>query len=191
MSLPVCFVPPGAQPPAWVDRSQGPFGKIGGGATYHGPWSDGHWIASPAGWSVLLTDHLPQHLVRATPHPRVLRTVAIPGALRNHLWLVPVLLRPVGETDDARLFEPALDRVWRGADWHDPEDLTAVVQAALDAASEAPGTDPAALPRLAAAALALTHHVDLDLLALLGWLTEATMARVVRAVCGLEEGVPC
>jgi hypothetical protein len=49
-----------------------------------------------------------------------------------------------------------------------------------------------ACARLAADLLALGQWVDADLLAVLGWLSEDTMERVILAACGVaSEAGPC
>jgi hypothetical protein len=196
MSLPLVYCPPTVRRPAWAAEI-GPFGRLaaaGGGVCWHGPWREGAWRQHPAGWQVLLDGHKPQHLLRARRHPRVLRVRELLGAEPDHAWLVPVLLQPVGDAASANLFAPAVDLVWRGGDWRIPDDLDHLVRDLLDLANKAPAepsADPAeANRRLAAtvaAGLALTHHCDLELLDLTGWLSANLMSRAVDAMCGL----PC
>lgn len=199
--LPLCHCPPGVTRPPWCPPVA-PFGRLaeaGGGICWNGPWRDGQWTTHPAGWSVLLDGHKPQHLVRVNPHPRILSAVAVAGAEPDQLWLVPVLLRPVLRTAAAELYEPALDRVWRDGAWQTPVELGLIVQGLLDlatrpevAAAEDVEARNAQLARVAIQGLTLTHHIDEQLLDLTGWMTEAVLGRVVRAMSGLtEDVVPC
>lgn len=197
--LPLCHCPAGVERPAWCPPDS-PFSQTaaaGGGFCWNGPYREGHWAKHAAGWSVLLNGHQPQHLVRSRPHPRIVQAVPVVGATPEQLWLVPVLIRPVLVTDTAKLYEPAIDRVWRNGAWETPTDLDRIIAALLDRESDAP-TPPdqieaqnAALVRLAIDVLALTHHVDEALLSLTEWMTESVLLRVTKAAAGIYEGAKC
>jgi len=169
-------------------------GGKGGGVCYGGPYRDGAWQRTPAGWYVLLDGHKPQHLGRAQSHPRILRWQAVPGHLPETYWRVPVVLAPlVAEKDGAAAacYVSALERVWYGDGWKAPTDLEDLHRSLLAIAEGVPLADTAAerdhkVTALAIELLELGQWVDGDLLAAAGWLTEALVERVILAACGAE-----
>jgi hypothetical protein len=189
MGLPLCFCPPGVARPAWTRNE--PTALLGNkGTCYHGGYREGDWKTSAKKWQVLLEGHKPQHLVRADQHPRIVTMVAVRGAEQDHAWAMPVLIRPILRTKTVELYEPAVDRVLRGGELAMPTDLADLVHELLSWAAGAPPADPAEdgdrrLVRIACQGAALTHHVDLDLIDLAGWLTVAAAVRMVRGMCGL------
>jgi len=204
MALPLVFCPPGVTRPAWARNE--PVARLaaaGGGICYHGGWRPGAWQLGAAGWQVLLDGHRPQHLVRAEQHPRSPILIAVQGLAEDHIWAVPVLGRPIRRTASAELYEPAVDRIWRGGDLQMPEDLANLVHELLQWAAGAPSSIPdedgeRRLVRLAAQGVSLTHHVDLELIDLAGWMSLAVAQRILRGMAGLHpegdpqpEALPC
>ena len=79
-----------------------------------------------------------------------------------------------------------------------PEDLGTLVHELLQWAAGAPTEEDGErrLIRIAASGVSLTHHVDLELIDIAGWLSLAAAQRIVRGLCGLnpdkdQEPAPC
>lgn len=199
MALPLCFCPPGVARPAWARNE--PVARLaaaGGGICYHGGWKPGDWKLGSGGWQVLFEGHLPQHTIRATQHPRIPTLIPVQGLSEDHVWAVPVLIRPLLRTKAVELYEPAVDRLWRGGDLQMPADLGDLVHELLQWAAGAPTDEDGErrLIRIAAQGVSLTHHVDLELIDLAGWMSLAAATRIVRGMCGLNpdtdpEPAPC
>jgi hypothetical protein len=199
MALPLCFCPDGVARPAWTRNE--PVARLataGGGVCYHGGWKPGDWKAGKDGWHVLIEGHRPQHLIRAEQHPRIPTLIPVQGLAEDHVWAVPVLIRPLMRTKSAELYEPAVDRIWRGGDLQMPEDLGDLVHELLQWAAGAPTEEDGErrLIRIAARGVSLTHHVNLELIDLAGWMSLAAAVRIVRGMCGLNpdkdpEPAPC
>lgn len=156
----------------------------GGGLLWGGDRLDGGtWRCTPAGWWVCLNGHHPQHLLRLGRHPRVIRRAVVEGAQPGQLWSIPVLLEhgPDG-------YRSAVDGVWDGERWA-AGDLTATQETLLAAASGL-DTDPdparhaANIRQLAVDLAAIDQWVDLDLLAVTGWLSERAMLAWILAAAG-------
>jgi hypothetical protein len=173
-------------------------GGEGGGFCFPGPYRDGPWLKTGAGWYVLLDGHKPQHLGRTQPHPRIVKWQAVPGHLPETLWRIPVMIAPMvkpeGHPDKAACYMSALDRVWSPAGWSAPVELEPIQRQLLALAEGVPLHDSAEerdrmIAMLAIDLMSLGQWVDADLIAAAGWLTDAVVIRVVEAACGIESEV--
>jgi hypothetical protein len=161
-----------------------------GGGTCYGPNGykpdDGtRWALTRAGWWLGLNGHLPQHLARMQPHPRVLSWRTVQGAQPEHEWRVPVMLTNIDENGEAFLVS-ALDRVWTGSDWRVPDEIGALQSSVSSIATGVLLADSEEERNrrfidTAIGLLSLGHWVDADFLAAAGWLSEKMMLRVVEA----------
>lgn len=140
------------------------------------------WKKTPAGWWVQLLNHRPQDLIRLQRHPRVRTWATVPGAHIGHEWQVPVLL----EVSDTSVTS-ALDGLWDGERYTggDLEPLQQELLALISGVDQGSPVDIAAeVRRMAAQGLGLGQHVDLDLLAVAGWLSESLALATVSAMAG-------
>lgn len=157
----------------------------GGGKIYgsgYDPSTREKWRKTRAGWWVLLLNHKPQDLIRIQRHPRVRTWVTVPGAHVGHEWQVPVLLE-LSETG----ITSALDGIWDGERYTagDLEALQQELLALIRGIDQGSEIDLAAeVRRLAALGLGLGQHVDLDLLAVAGWLSESLALATISAMAG-------
>lgn len=166
-----------------AETKTGGGGLVWGGLLEHGQ----HWQRAGSYW-VLMSGQKPQDLLRLTAHPRVKNRRWVDGAHEGQRWSIPVLLRHLGP----KSHRSNVDGVWNGEEW-DAGDLTPLVAQLVTFANEVPmGADDAAIDRafldLAVALMAVDHWIDLPLLGLNRWLSQATMERVVFAAAGLDVG---
>jgi hypothetical protein len=152
------------------------------GATGYDPALRSKWRKTRAGWWALLTNQKPQDLIRMQRHPRVRTWSVVPGAHAGHEWQVPVLF----EMSDSGITS-ALDGLWDGERYTggDLEPLQQELLALINGIDQGSPVDIAAeVRRLAAAGLGLGQYVDLDLLALAGWLSESLALSTVIVMAG-------
>ena len=199
---PMWFVEDGAEPAADPSHGMylsgirclsGPGGKPGlcyGDAYTEDPetWRE----LVPGVWHRLVG--LPQAYLRLRQHPlvRTHREVLIPTCPEGRWW-VPVLLRPLDEADPGSGLVSALDRVvtFREEDPLSGQDLDALMRQLAELAHGIPLADDGAARTLAAARLAVralqvTHHISEREIAAAGWMTEATVLRVLWAAIGMQ-----
>jgi hypothetical protein len=165
----------------------------GGGAVYGGLYVDREpgWQRTAAGWWVHLGGTVPQHLVRAAPHARIIRWSLVAGALPEHRWRVPVILMPQGgEAGVEPVYVSVLEKEWRGdeAGWKTPPELVVMQDQLISVAHDlAMSSDLEAQTKditdLTLALLAIGHLVSRHEIAAGGWLSELTMLRVLAAAC--------
>ncbi len=175
---------------------QGP----GGGTVYGGAYSQGEkgWVRTEAGWWTHLGGVVPQHLIRIAPHPRIVRWAVVTGALAEHRWTIPVLIRPQVRDDTAEpVYVSALEREWRGDanGWQPPRDLVEVQEQLFTVAHDlATSTDVEAMNReitdLTIDLLGIGHMVSRHEIAAGGWLSELFMLRTLAAACDVLVETP-
>jgi len=159
----------------------------GGGTMFGGPYAEGStgWRLTRGGWWVCLLNHKPQDCIRLQRHPRVRAWATVAGVRPDHQWQVPVLLDRSGG-----VVASALDGVWDGESWN-AGDLAVLQSQLLALINGVDQSDEANLPaevlRMTIAGLAVGHHVDADLLAAAGWLSESMQFAVLHAMAGLAE----
>lgn len=159
---------------------------VGGGGTIYGsgydPATRATWKRTRAGWWVQLLNHRPQDLIRIQRHPRVRQWITIPGVRPDHQWQVPVLLEIAnGQVNSA------LDGIWDGERWTggELEPLQQELLALVNGVEQSSPVDLAvAVRELAVKGLMLGQFVDLDLLAVAGWLSESLCLATVTAMAG-------
>jgi hypothetical protein len=191
---PNVYVAPGTPAPAWLWRDAGQVRVLAhagpeacpGGTVYGTGYEPGNWQEfAPGLWLHHTPGLLPQHLRKLETDQRILHWSQVAGPLPGHQWQVPAL---IGWDQEARTWYPATDRLLGSQGWQEP--VYARAQASL--AGLASGADlerhpDEALIDLAAELLAVGQHCDRALLAHLGWLSEATVLRVIRAAYVLPE----
>jgi len=207
--LPSWYCPPGIRkPPAYVRFQEGiqplmpgkgpdvdadPKAKGGGIVFGGGCYVDKQpgWVKTEAGYWVRFQGALPQHLTRIDLHPRVVSWVIIDGAYPGHEWLIPVLARPLFKkgSDVAHCFQSALERIWSGGKFKDPQDLAGIQDRLIHVAQglqiEGRGFDP--MFRLVLDLIKLGHHsMDETEFNANEWITQRFAIRVFAAAVGLE-----
>jgi hypothetical protein len=176
------------------DTKTGPDGNPigGGGVCFGGDWRPGKWKKTRDGYWILPEGHCPQHICKASPHPRVMRWRNVVGVEAEHRWQVPVLITPRIDLDSIT-WSSALDRTFTPDGWTDPEDLASMVEDLMTAAC-APtfqlvsDTDEneRALAELAIKLLQVGHHIDPVLMEAMGWMSETMLGRILLAACDRE-----
>jgi len=174
----------GKGPDAVTSLVNGQEVTTGGGGTIYGsgydPTTRETWKRTRAGWWVQLLNHRPQDLIRIQRHPRVRQWITVPGVRPDHQWQVPVLL----EIADGQVTS-ALDGIWDGERYTagELEPLQQQLLALINGVEQSSPVDLAvAVRELAVQGLMLGQFVDLDLLAVAGWLSESLCLTTVQAM---------
>ncbi len=172
----------------------------GGGMVYGGIYVPGEpgWVRTEAGWWVNLGGAIPQHLIRLAPHPRIVRWTVVVGALPEHRWTIPVLIKPQQRDDIADpVYVSALEREWRGdaAGWKAPTDLAELQEQLITVAHDlAVSSDLEANARgitdLTIGLLGIGHLISRYEIAAGGWLSELFMLRTLAAACDVAIELP-
>ncbi len=173
-----------------ADDGTGP----GAGMCYGMPYASEGWQRTAAGWYLRLNEaHVPQHLVKLQPDPRIVRWRSVAGAKYGHWWQVPVILCQADD-DPTRGYISALDRLWMGSEWGLPPDLQCLqVPLLAIVGGQLLDLDPeqrnTRMRNLAIELLKVGNWIDEDFLAVTGWFSEAMMLRIILAGCDRDEAL--
>jgi hypothetical protein len=170
----------------------------GGGTCYGGAFIDSQpgWIRDPAGWWYHPGEEtLPDHLIRGSLNPALVRWEVIQGASEGQRWMVPVLLTRLdgtGMQGSDPLWVPAIDRIRRCGHWEIPADLADLCAEAIQVVHDigmAGDTDSLAEDRVlafVARVLGMAYHVSRTELEAHGWISQRLVMRVLTTVVELE-----
>ena len=185
-----CQVVPGKGPDARLDAQGQALDQ--GGMCWGGSYQRdvGTWIKAKPGWWLQLDGHRPQDLARLEEPRRVLRWIPVKGIEVDHWWRIPVCL---SRLDGDKGWQSALDRLWSGQDFVDPEEWSPIlaplrsIAACVPLHPEVEDRDRA-ITALAIRLLKVAHWIDEDLLAATQWLSERSQIAIIRAALGEDPG---